>query len=138
MRDYQRNRKASDPAFLAHVRLKDKEQKKKYRETKNPNYYATEYRREAKRKANPAYKEWLKNYKRERWYEIKGDPNVLLKLHARAMARLAFPIIQPCEKCGSVVDVHRHHDDYSKPLDIRWLCEPHHFELHESTHRSVQ
>lgn len=27
----------------------------------------------------------------------------------------------PCEACGAR-DVEAHHDDYSKPLEIRWLC----------------
>lgn len=25
-------------------------------------------------------------------------------------------------------DVHGHHDDYSKPLEVRWLCPAHHAE----------
>ena len=36
---------------------------------------------------------------------------------------------QPCEVCGSV-PTHAHHDDYEKPLDVRWLCRSHHVEHH--------
>lgn len=36
---------------------------------------------------------------------------------------------QPCEKCGSPV-TQAHHDDYSRPLDVRWLCTTHHAEWH--------
>jgi hypothetical protein len=36
---------------------------------------------------------------------------------------------QPCEVCGAV-DVQMHHDDYAKPLEVRWLCPPHHGEIH--------
>lgn len=28
----------------------------------------------------------------------------------------------PCEKCGTDLRVHAHHHDYSRPLDVRWLC----------------
>ena len=35
---------------------------------------------------------------------------------------------QPCEKCGSTHRVHGHHDDYDKPLEVRWLCPLHHAE----------
>ena len=34
-----------------------------------------------------------------------------------------------CEVCGSS-SVQAHHDDYSKPLDVRWLCIEHHNEVH--------
>lgn len=35
----------------------------------------------------------------------------------------------PCEVCGTTT-VDAHHDDYSKPLDVRWLCRAHHAEHH--------
>ena len=36
----------------------------------------------------------------------------------------------PCEVCGTEEKVEAHHDDYSRPLDVRWLCRDHHEELH--------
>ncbi len=39
---------------------------------------------------------------------------------------------QPCEICGEL-KVQAHHDDYSKPLSVRWLCVKHHFEHHSSS-----
>ena len=37
---------------------------------------------------------------------------------------------QPCEVCDTL-PTHAHHDDYTKPLDVRWLCQAHHFQLHK-------
>lgn len=36
---------------------------------------------------------------------------------------------QPCEICGAEKS-HAHHDDYSKPMQVRWLCAVHHKEWH--------
>jgi ribosomal protein S27AE len=36
---------------------------------------------------------------------------------------------QPCAMCGAT-STQAHHDDYSKPLDVRWLCVKHHAEVH--------
>ncbi len=36
---------------------------------------------------------------------------------------------QPCEVCGSMIS-HAHHDDYRKPLDVRWFCRDHHWQYH--------
>jgi hypothetical protein len=38
-------------------------------------------------------------------------------------------IKQPCEICGNL-KAHAYHDDYSKPLEVRWLCIKHHREFH--------
>jgi len=37
---------------------------------------------------------------------------------------------EPCEVCG-VVNSEAHHDDYTKPLSVRWLCFKHHREHHK-------
>jgi len=38
-------------------------------------------------------------------------------------------IPKPCEVCGED-RVDAHHDDYDKPLDVRWLCRRHHMQFH--------
>lgn len=37
---------------------------------------------------------------------------------------------QNCEICSSDINVEAHHDDYSRPLEVRWLCRIHHDEYH--------
>lgn len=64
--------------------------------------------------------------KRSRRYE-KRHPE---KFAAQKAARI-IPM-KPCEKCGTTIKVHRHHDDYSKPLEVRFLCPFHHREYHDS------
>lgn len=35
-----------------------------------------------------------------------------------------------CSKCNSDYKIEAHHDDYTKPLEVRWLCELCHKEWH--------
>lgn len=39
---------------------------------------------------------------------------------------------EPCEICGTEDSVHAHHDDYLKPLNVRWLCAAHHKQWHNN------
>jgi len=36
----------------------------------------------------------------------------------------------PCERCGEVKSL-AHHEDYDKPLDVMWLCQPCHKQRHK-------
>ena len=38
----------------------------------------------------------------------------------------------PCKICGSEEDIQAHHEDYSKPLEVEWLCGSCHRDLHRS------
>lgn len=48
-------------------------------------------------------------------------------MRALASGRL---VRQPCEVCDTTARVHAHHDDYSRPLDVAWLCPLHHKARH--------
>lgn len=50
--------------------------------------------------------------------------------YANAYQTRGVLIPQPCEKCGSV-NAEKHHDDYTKPLDVKWLCRDCHMDLHK-------
>jgi hypothetical protein len=38
--------------------------------------------------------------------------------------------MRPCENCASQHRIEMHHEDYSRPLAVKWLCRPCHVHLH--------
>lgn len=38
----------------------------------------------------------------------------------------------PCEVCGAA-KTDAHHDDYTKPFSVRWLCRAHHRQHHKQS-----
>lgn len=71
--------------------------------------------------------------KAKRKLRRETDPIYALKVNVRyftnAAMKIGVLVKQPCEVCGEQV-VDAHHDDYAKPLDVRWLCRTHHNEHH--------
>jgi hypothetical protein len=50
------------------------------------------------------------------------------KIVRNAISRGAI-VRKPCEVCGAG-RTEAHHDDYARPLDVRWLCVEHHVAVH--------
>lgn len=81
------------------------------------------YRKTEAGKAADAKKDKKRRIKYPKRYKARKAINNAIA--ARKISR------QPCEKCGSE-PAEAHHDDYGKPLDVRWLCPYHHREYHKS------
>ena len=64
-----------------------------------------------------------------RWREKNRDK---ARAHSifHAGIRHGSVCIEPCLVCGEF-NAYAHHDDYSKPLVVSWVCPTHHTELHE-------
>lgn len=70
---------------------------------------------------------WRKSHplsKTQRWKDN-------CRSYAHAYLRRGKITRQPCEACG-LLRSQMHHDDYSKPLEVRWLCQQCHLNLHKS------
>lgn len=61
----------------------------------------------------------------------KWPEKTLARLAVKREVRGGRMTRQPCERCGTTKRVHAHHDDYSKPLDVRWLCATDHAAVHK-------
>ena len=81
---------------------------------------------------------FLGTYKRSKIYDVPWPLRNPEKRKAQTKVGNAIRdkklFKQPCEKCGNE-KVEAHHDDYSKPLDVRWLCKKHHVEHHMQMRR---
>lgn len=80
---------------------------------------------------------WKGGKKKDKAKMLAERRNYVLANPEKAIAhRLAWNAIRagtlkpmPCERCGKE-KTDAHHDDYSKPLAVRWLCRAHHMQHH--------
>lgn len=69
--------------------------------------------------------------KERRWLALsqKGCPKERCRRKTRYAVKSGALAVAPCEVCGTE-NVEAHHDDYSNPMQVRWLCRKHHRDLH--------
>jgi hypothetical protein len=85
-------------------------------------------------KRNASSRAYYASHKHEHLVRVRryrGSNTLASKAHGKVTyaIRTGVLIPQPCEICGCQ-DVQAHHEDYSKPLDVKWLCVKHHKLVH--------
>jgi len=62
-------------------------------------------------------------------YVVKNPKKIRVQGRARSLIRRGKIKRGPCVVCGAK-NAHGHHMDYSKPLELTWLCQKHHNQYH--------
>lgn len=93
------------------------------------------------RKTNPQSKYrvniWQKYHKQ---YFEKEENAKKLQSRRKTIEAIRIGVLTrgSCETIDCTTIAEAHHDDYDKPLGVRWLCRQHHAELHFKRRRTLK
>lgn len=121
------------------------EKRREYFKEYNANYHKCDVAKEARkrwRKNNPdkVRKQKIKDYEdnKERYIEYQTKWSIDNREKKRAHVAIydaikRGDIIKPtkCSKCDKEKRLHAHHEDYTKPLEVKWLCQSCHIAEHK-------
>ncbi len=68
--------------------------------------------------------------------QYKKSNNLKIKCHQKVERSLKNGVLKKpitCQQCGKNAKLHAHHCDYSKPLEVIWMCPFCHKEWHKSS-----
>lgn len=122
-------RRLESTEFYAHPRMKDGHLGKCKDCTKRDvraRYWERHEERLAydrRRSRSPERRQAITTYRKQNPAKVRAQ---ILLHNAVARGKIAR---QPCERCGAP-RADAHHEDYTKPLDMRWLCRMHHRQRH--------
>ena len=94
-----------------------------------------EHNRQYRRNYYQLHKEEIRERHKKYMQTYLSNPEEKIKNKARNTVSRAIKGGKlerlPCQKCGEL-KVQAHHEDYSKPLEVVWLCTIHHKEIHKN------
>ena len=79
-------------------------------------------------------REWLAKHpgyhthRKKEWY-AKNKERQSVRYKVKYALKTGKLVKTPCQVCGEL-EVQGHHPDYSRPLEVVWLCQKHHLEIH--------
>ncbi len=115
----------SNSGYHKHCKECVKARARKYREDNLE--YVREYDRQRgllqhRQEANRIRSKGRTHYHQSEWIKRnreKRNAHLAVQYEIRS-GRMTRP--EKCERCGGSYGIHGHHDDYSKPLEVTWLC----------------
>ena len=114
------------PGYFAEKRrewdAKNPEKAAEQKKRRSERYHATKVLKEKRVPLTMA--ERKKRYLEK--HPIKAEARKIYK-YALRMGKLERG---PCAVCGTTENIDGHHTDYTKPLDVVWLCKEHHRQAH--------
>jgi hypothetical protein len=117
---------AAHPGYFAEKRrewdAKNPEKAAEQKKRRSERYHATKVLKEKRVPLTMA--ERKKRYLEK--HPIKAEARKIYK-YALRMGKLERG---PCAVCGTTENIDGHHTDYTKPLDVVWLCKEHHRQAH--------
>ena len=128
-----RNEKLKDPTYASenphelkkklHESLLDRKRSKKWRENNT----------EKREQVLSEWEERNPNYRSEYYHRVKDRDSIKLKARGKLGYSVRNKVIakpDKCEVCGKEGKLDGHHHDYSKPLDVKWVCKSCHVNIH--------
>ena len=97
----------------------------------------TERHRETARKSRERRIEQVREYDRQRGFRVYDEQKTRARLAVTHAVRDGLLSRLPCTVCGDR-EADAHHDDYSKPLEVVWLCRRHHMQRHQRVNPSIE
>lgn len=86
--------------------------------------YKDELRTDCRECQSKYNKEWFQQNRDVRnAQKLRDQANHRDRVHARNLAYNKVPLEKKCESCSSTENLHRHHPDYTKPLEVITFCE---------------
>lgn len=83
------------------------------------------------RKCTQCHSAYMRTWRKT--HKLTGDARLkdIVRHIAGVYQRRGILIPKPCEVFGCTNKSEKHHDDYNKPLEVRWICRKHHLAFHK-------
>jgi hypothetical protein len=107
------------------------------KELREPRKEEINLREKERRKNDPNHLEKARILNRKSYKKNKETLKPKRSAHQLVMYAVKLGILvrpKECEKCASNIKIEGHHEDYSRPLDVKWLCKS----CHVKEHRACQ